>query len=123
MDKGQNNGLFLFIVITIGVIILLFFIRRKLKKLILPNVFLTDGAPKTGKSALSLHLTRKRYIGNVIKWYIGKPIWYLRYHDMADYPLKPMFYSNIPVGFTHNPITKEIIYLEVQVPPKILLKA
>ena len=118
MNNGQNNGLFIFIVICVLAIILLVFIRRKLKRLVLPNVFLVDGAPKTGKSALSLYLIRVRYVKNVIMWHIGKPIWYLRYHDFASYPLKPMFYSNIPVGFSHNPLSKEIIYLEVQVPPK-----
>lgn len=116
--KGQNNSLFLILALIVGGIILFFFLRRKFKRLVLPNVFLVDGAPKTGKSALCLTLCHRKYVGNVIKWHIGKVIYYLRYHNLSNYPQKPMFYTNIPVGFTHNPLTKEIIYLEVQMPPK-----
>lgn len=116
--KGQNNGIFLFIVIVIGIIILLFFLRRKLKILKLPNVFLITGAVKTGKSALSVHLGIKEYRKNVFKWFIGKGFYWLRYHSLSDYPEKPMLYSNIPLATMHNRLTKEIIYREVRIPRK-----
>ena len=117
----SNNNLGLIIIIAIGVIILLFWLSKKFKKLKLPNVFLVDGAPKTGKSALSLCLAHRVYMKNCFKWCIGKAFYWLRYHTLTDYPLKPMFYTNIPVGFTHNMLTREIIYLEVKVPPKSVI--
>lgn len=116
--KGQNNGIFLLIAIIVGVIILLVFLRRKLKILKLPNVFLITGAVKTGKSALSVHLGIKQYRKNVFKWWLGKGFYWLRYHTLNDYPLKPMLYSNIPLGTMHNRLTKEIIYRQVKIPKK-----
>lgn len=117
----KDNNLVLILVIIVGVIILLFWLKRKFKKLVLPNVFLVDGAPKTGKSALSLTLAHRIYVKNVFKWYVGKPLYWLRYHDLSDYPLKPMFYTNIPVGFTHNMLSKDIIYHRKKVPPKSVI--
>ena len=119
--KSGNNNIGLFIIIVIGLIILLFYLRKKFKRLVLPNVFLVDGAPKTGKSALSLTLAHRIYMKNCFKWFIGKGFYWLRYHNLTNYPLKPMFYTNIPVGFTHNPLTKEIIYFKVKVPPKSVI--
>ena len=105
------------IFVVIGIIVL-FVIRKKLKVLKIPCVFFIDGAPKTGKSALSLSLAHKRYLGNVVKWHLGKPFYFLRYRTLKDYPLKPMFYSNIPLGFKHNRITKDMLMLKVKVPKK-----
>ena len=121
LDHMKDNNLFLLLAIIVGVIVLLFWLRRKFKKLVLPNVFIVDGAPKTGKSALSLTLAHRIYVKNVFKWHIGKPLYWLRYHDLSDYPPKPMFYSNIPVGFTHNLLSKRIIYHQAKVPPKSVI--
>lgn len=110
-----------FILFLILGIILLLWILRKTKRLKLPNVVIVTGAPKTGKSALCLSLAHKRYIGNVIKWYLGIPIFKLLNHitrQNKEYPIKPMFYSNIPVNFKHNRITKEMLHMEVKVPKK-----
>ena len=115
--KSNFNALTILIFVIVGVVVL-FVIYRKLKHLKLPNVVMISGAPKTGKSALCLYLARKRYIGNVIKWKLGKPIYWLCKHTMLGYPLKPMFYSNIPVKFKHNPITGDILTMDVKVPKK-----
>lgn len=117
----KGNSLFLLLAIIVGAIILICWLRKKFKKLVLPNVFLVDGAPKTGKSALSLTLAHRIYVKNVFKWYVGKPLYWLRYHTLVDYPLKPMFYTNIPVGFTHNLLSKKIIYHQAKVPPKSVI--
>lgn len=117
----SDSKLGLFILLIIGLFILTLWILRKTKRLRLPNVVIVTGAPKTGKSALSLSLAHKRYLGNLIKWYIGKPIFKFLCHITRrnkEYPLKPMFYTNVPVGFKHNRITKDILHLEVKVPPK-----
>lgn len=116
--NGQNNGAFLILAIIVGAIILLFFIRKKLKILKLPNVFLITGAVKTGKSALSVHLGIKQYRKNVFAWWFGKGIYWLRYHTLSDYPEKPMLYSNIPLATQHNRLTKEIIFRQVRIPKK-----
>ena len=54
------NALTILIFIVVGIIVLVV-IRKKLKHLNLPNVVFVSGAPKTGKTALSLYLARKRY--------------------------------------------------------------
>lgn len=114
----HDTSLGLFILIVVGLVVLVVFIMRKTKRMRLPNVVIVTGAPKTGKSALSLSLAHKRYLGNVLKWHIGKPFYFLRYRTLKDYPLKPMFYSNIPLGFKHNRITKDMLMLKVKVPKK-----
>ena len=119
--NNNNTGLGFLIIIIIGAIFLTIFILRKTKRLRLPNVVIITGAPKTGKSALCLSLAKKRYNANLIKWYIGKPIFALIKFILRsdkEYPLKPMFYTNIPVAFKHNRLTSEILHLEVKVPKK-----
>lgn len=98
MESKTKFGLF--ILIAIGILILIVFILRKTKRFKLPNVVIVTGAPKTGKSALCLVLARRCYRLNLIKWYIGKPIFKIVNHfaiHKREYPLKPMFYSNIPL--------------------------
>lgn len=117
--NNTSFGMFILFLILGG--ILIFWLSRKLKRLRLPNVVFISGAPKTGKSALCLTLARRRYRSNLIKWYLGKPIFKFLCHILRkekQYPLKPMFYSNIPLGFKHNRITKEMLHLEVKVPKK-----
>lgn len=121
MENNTNTSLGFFIILLILGIILVFWLSRKLKRLRLPNVVIVTGAPKTGKSALCLSLAHKRYLGNLFKWYLGIPIFKVVCHftrSKKEYPLKPMFYSNIPVGFKHNRITKEMLHLQVKVPKK-----
>lgn len=114
----KNFNIITILIFVIIGIVLLVVIRKKLKMLVLPCVTFVSGAPKTGKTALSLYLARKKYVGNLIKWHLGKPIFWLFKHSLKDYPLKPMFYSNIPVSFLHNPITADIIFMRHKVPKK-----
>lgn len=119
MENNKNLGLF--ILILIGAIVLVFFILRKTKRFKLPNVVIVTGAPKTGKSALCLVLARRRYRSALIKWYLGIPIFKVINHfaiHKKEYPLKPMFYSNIPLAYKHNRITQDILKMRVKVPKK-----
>lgn len=111
------NIITLLIFIVIGIVILVV-IRKKLKFLKIPCVFFIDGAPKTGKSALSLHLARKTYRKNVFAWHIGRCLYFLKNHNLLGYPFKPMLYSNIPLACTHNKLTKDIILRQVRIPNK-----
>lgn len=116
MNRNLNIGFF--ILVAIGLIVLLVFIRKKLKLLVLPNVVLITGAPKTGKSALTIHLAIKQYRKNCFMWFLGKCFYWLRYHTTNDYPFKPMLYSNIPLKTMHNKLTLDIIQRKVKVPKK-----
>ena len=115
---NKNNSLFILILVCIGLIVLVFWLSRKLKKLALPNVFLITGAVKTGKTALAVYLAISTYIKNVVKWYIGRAFYFAIHHNIDDYPIKPMLYTNIPLDFKHNRLTKEMIYLQVKLPKK-----
>lgn len=119
--KNNNNGLFLLIAIIVVGIIAFIFIRRKMKKLLLPNVYLITGAVKTGKSALSVTLAIRTYRKNVILWYFGKVFYWLRYHTCNGYREKPMLYSNIPLATMHNRLTKDIIMRKCRVPKKSVM--
>lgn len=114
----NNNGLFLLILLCVGLIILFFVLRKKLKKLVMPNVYLITGAVKTGKSALSVTLAMRTYRKNVVAWWFGKYLFWLRYHTFSGYPEKPMLYSNIPLATMHNRLTTDIIYRKVRIPKK-----
>lgn len=119
---NQNNNSLFLVLALVGVGIIAFiFIRKKLKKLLLPNVYLITGAVKTGKSALSVHLGIKTYRSNLFKWYVGKCVYWLRYHSCAGYPEKPMLYSNIPLATTHNRLTTDIIMRKVRIPKKSVI--
>lgn len=115
MDSKQLG---FFIILVILLIVGIVFFRKKFKRLVLPNVVLITGAPKTGKSALSVHLAIKQYRKNLIAWHIGKCLWWLRYHNLKAYPIKPMLYSNIPLKYPHNMLTKDILLRRVKIPRK-----
>ena len=115
--RTNTNIWTILIFVVIGIIVL-FVIRKKLKILKIPCVFFIDGAPKTGKSALSVHLARKTYLKNVFAWHIGKCFYWLKNHNLLGYPLKPMLYCNIPLACHHNKLTKEIILRQVRIPNK-----
>lgn len=133
----------LFILILVGVLFLLVYIRRKFKFINLPCVFFVSGAVKSGKSLLSIHLAIKEYKSAVRKWHIRR--WLIKiflpfkYHDRydawhewkdndykemprydfekADFP--PMLYSNIRLaGVRFNPLTLDIIENSVRIPDK-----
>ena len=117
MKWNNGNALTILIFIVVGIIAIVF-IRKKLKPMRLPNVVIITGAPKTGKSALSLYLARVRYLKNVFAWHVCKPLYWFKKHSLNDYPLRPMFYVNAPVKYNHNMITGDILTLQVKVPPR-----
>lgn len=112
----QNTNIWtILIFIVIGIIVLVV-IRKKLKVLKIPCVFFIDGAPKTGKSALTIWLGYKTYLKNVFAWRVGRLFYWLKKHSYLGYPLKPMIYCNIPLAVKHNRLTKEIITRKVRIP-------
>ena len=105
-------------------VIVLFFIRRKLKRINLPNVYLITGAVKSGKSALSVALAINKYRKNLFKWWITRPFqkfkkWFqkvFKKNPNYELPLKPMLYSNIPLNYYHNRLTFDIILRKKRIP-------
>lgn len=85
---------------------MLFFIN--FKKLKIECVILINGAVKTGKSTLSVHLAYKNYRKNLRRYYIRK---FLGKKDE-----KPLFYSNIPLKFDYVPISNEILTRKKRIP-------
>lgn len=140
----ELDGRFLlFVLILVGVIFLLVYIRKKFKILDLPCVFFVSGAVKSGKTLLSVHLAIKEYKRNLRLWHIRR--WLVRiflpmkYHDKYDayYEWKasdfkelprfdfecaefpPMLYTNIPLAMIkYNPLTIDIIRNSVRIPNK-----
>lgn len=114
MNANNAGNVLLFWGIVIGAIVLLVVIRRKLKILKIPNVFLITGAVKTGKTLLSVHLAIKQYRKNVRKWRIKKLLCFLLRRDA---PQKPMLYSNIPLRWQRfNRFTLKILERKVRIP-------
>ena len=104
------------IAILIGVVLILWFVRKHFKKLNMPNVFLISGAVKSGKSLLAVHLAKKEYKRAVRKWYIQRFILglFARSHKL---PKKPMLYSNIPLAkIPYNRLTLKILLRQVRIP-------
>ena len=87
------------------VLVLLFV---KIKRLKVECVILVNGAVKTGKSTLSVHLAHKHYKKNLRKYYIKK----LFKKDVE----KPLFYSNIPLKFDYVSLTNEILTRTKRIP-------
>lgn len=116
--ESNNFNIGLFILLLVGLIFVIIWLRKKFKHLVLPNVVLVTGAPKTGKSAVTVHLAIKQYRKNLFMWHLGKAIWWLRYHNLNDYPIKPMLYSNIPLKRMYNPLTVDILLRRKKVPKK-----
>lgn len=78
------------------------------------NMTLVTGGIKTGKTWLTLHMARKTYRKQLIAYYLRK--YFLPYTPLAIFPKirkkpteKPLFYSNIPLGFKHCRLEHEHI--------------
>lgn len=118
----------LFCIILIGVIILYFLYQRQFKKLKIPCVYLITGAPKTGKSLISVKLAVRQYNRNRFKFYLMKFVFVPVYNYVLRFLVKgekiklttpPMLYSNIPLGnVKYNELTLDIIKREVRIPNK-----
>lgn len=116
MNQTQStNGIFMLILIVVAVVLIVF-IRKKIKTIKIPAVLLITGAIKTGKSLLSVHLALKTYRKNVFKWWINRPFLMLLRKEV---PLKPMLYSNMPLRWTKfNRFTYNILLRKVRIPDK-----
>lgn len=123
--NNQNTSVGLIIIIAIVAIVLLIYLRRKFKRLVLPNVFLITGAVKSGKTLLSVHLAIKTYkrnlrhykmfgvIANAIK-YVTRGKFFAHYVDE-----EPMLYSNIHLAnVKYNILTLDVIRCKVRIPRK-----
>lgn len=111
--QNSTNGIFI-ILLVIAIVIVVILIKRKLKTIKIPAVFLITGAVKTGKTFLSVHLAIKQYKKNLRKWRIKKILCAILRRDA---PLKPMLYSNIPLRWTrHNQFTIDILLRKVRIP-------
>lgn len=119
MNNLVTNTRFLSVLLVIGLVLLvLFFIRKKIKVLNVPNVYLISGAVKTGKTLLSVHLAKKEIRRNVRNWYLKK--WFYKLIRREDkIGLKPMLYSNIPLArIKFNLLTMDIILQQKRIPDK-----
>lgn len=107
------------LLIGLAILLIIHLIKKKIKLLTIPNVYLISGAVKTGKTLLSVHLAKKEYRRNVRSWYIKWFFAKLLGKKDEDLPLKPMFYSNIPVArIKFNLVTMNILLQKVRIPDK-----
>lgn len=114
------------IVVLVILCIILFRVRKKIKKLTLPNVYLITGGVKTGKTLLSVHLAIKYYKKNLFWWYVRFPFEKfkkffnekLRKNKVKyDIPLKPVLFSNIPLAYVkYSALTIDVILRKVRLP-------
>lgn len=113
------DNTFGFIFIILLVVLVLWFIRRHFKRLVIPNVYLISGAVKTGKTLLSVHLAKKEYRRNIRSYYLRVLFMKLLFFKNKDLPKKPMLYTNIPLGrCKFNLLTMDILLQKVRIPDK-----
>lgn len=98
----------LMIIIIVVIILLIILFKLRIKKLALDHLSLFTGGLKVGKSALSLAKAKKEYNKNLRIWKIKKFLFTKILRKKYDIE-KPLFYSNIPVGFDYVPLTMEHI--------------
>lgn len=113
--NNQSNGLFLIVCIVLAIVVIIF-IRRKIKVLKIPSVYLITGAVKTGKTFLSVHFAIKRYRKAVFNWHIQRFICAIMRRPLPD---RPMLYSNIPLRWIRfNKFSYNILLRKVRIPAK-----
>lgn len=95
--------MFIVILILVLFIVYLFLKGRKVPKL--GDVTCITGGVKTGKSTLALHLARRKYKSNLLKWRI---VCVIKKILRKPLPEKPLFYSNIRLAFDYVPVTERI---------------
>lgn len=117
-------------VIVILVILLFIFLhfRKKMKKLVLPNVYLITGGVKSGKTFLSVSLAIKQYKKNLFSWYFRLPFQKFKkfFNEklrrkqnrfIYEIPEKPVLYSNIPLRYVRfSKLTVDIVLRRVRLP-------
>lgn len=117
MNNLITNTKFLsFLLIIVLSLVVYFWIRKKIKVLNVPNVFLISGAVKTGKTLLSVHLAKKEYKRNLRAWYIR---FFFSKLFRLEVDEKPMLYTNIPLARVQfNLLTMDIILQKKRIPNK-----
>lgn len=95
------------LIIIAIILIVVIYCKLRIKRLKLDNLTMVSGGLKTGKSALSLGLAYKVYKKNLRKWKIKK--WFSKIIHKDFNIEKPLFYSNIPLGFDYVPLTFDVI--------------
>ena len=114
-SNNSVNGIFIILLIVVAIVVIVL-IRKKIKVLKIPSVYLITGAVKTGKSFLSVHLAIKQYRKNVFKWYFRCLIAFI---FRREKPLKPMLYSNMKLRWVrYNKFTYNILLRKVRIPDK-----
>ena len=117
-QNNSVNGIFVLLLI-VGVAIAIIFIRKRIKTLKIPSVYLITGAVKTGKSFLSVHIAIKEYRKEVFKWYFRR---FGAFILRRPKPMKPMLYSNIRLRWVKfNKISLNIIERKVRIPDKSIV--
>lgn len=99
------------ILIVVLIIFLIFFIKyqRSKKKIVVQQVNVVTGAPKTCKSLLTLYLARKDYKKRLFRTKL-----YNFFHSAKKQKELPLFYSTIPVKFPHVILTEEMLLRKVR---------
>lgn len=114
-QSNSINGIFILGIIVVAIVVLIL-IRKKIKVLKIPSVYLITGAVKTGKTFLSVHLAKKQYRKAVFKWYFRYLFAVITHRER---PKKPMLYSNIKLRWTRfNRFTLNILERKVRIPDK-----
>lgn len=90
-----------YIILAIGIILILIFVKGKLKRIKTGTVTVITGAVKSGKTLLAVRLALREYRLNHFKWRIRK----IFKKDEEE----PLLYSNTPLAVRYTPITKEIL--------------
>lgn len=115
----MNDRIFIYVLIfvVIGVIVLSF-LAKHFKRLVVPNVFLVTGAVKTGKTLLAVSQAIRLYKKNLRLFYLKKSVATL-FGKGGDFTEPPMLYSNINLArVKYNLLTLDIIRRKVRIPPK-----
>lgn len=98
------TSLILLLLICAGILILYFKAKDRFKVYVPGTVNVITGAPKTCKSALTLHLALKDYRSRYIHYWIAKNIFFKKNLE------KPLFYSNIPLANVHYvPLSNDLL--------------
>lgn len=100
----------IFIIILVIILIVLYcYFYAKHKTIKCNSVLMITGAPKTGKSLLSVYLAFNFVFWNRVKWCLNKSINFtFGFNYLKDFP---ELYSNIPLkhSFGYIPITKNML--------------
>lgn len=144
MNTYNSSRILILILILVGILFLIHWLRKKFKVLSLPCVFFVSGEVKSGKTLLSVHLAIKEYNRAVRNWFIRKFLtriflpmkykkryafydsWKKQGFDFSGYvshddytELPPMLYSNIPLAYVkYNKLTIDIVLRNARIPNK-----